>query len=82
MANPVSNIILALIAVPLAGRKVRGGVGLHIGIGIGISFSYVMLMQVSSVFATEGGIDAAIAAWIPNIIYLVLALFLLEKAPK
>jgi lipopolysaccharide export system permease protein len=82
MANPVSNIILALIAVPLAGRKVRGGVGLHIGIGIGISFSYVMLMQVSSVFATEGGIDAAIAAWIPNIIYMVLALFLLEKAPK
>jgi len=82
MANPVSNIILALIAVPLAGRKVRGGVGLHIGIGIGISFSYVMLMQVSSVFATEGGIDAAIAAWIPNFIYLILALFLLEKAPK
>ncbi|MEX1187885.1 MAG: LptF/LptG family permease [Bacteroidia bacterium] len=82
MANPVSNIILALIAVPLAGRKVRGGVGLHIGIGIGISFSYVMLMQISSVFATEGGIDASLAAWIPNAIYLLLAFWLLDRAPK
>ena len=82
MANPISNIILTLIAVPLAGRKVRGGVGLHIGIGIGISFSYIMLMQISSVFATEGGMNPAIAAWIPNVLYFLLALWLLKKAPK
>ncbi len=82
MANPISNIILTLIAVPLAGRKVRGGVGLHIGIGIGIAFSYVLFMQISSVFATEGGVDAAIAAWIPNLVYLLLAFWLIRKAPK
>ena len=82
MANPISNIILALIAVPLAGRKVRGGVGLHIGIGIGISFSFVMLMQLSSVFATEGGVNPALSAWIPNLIYFFVALGLIYKAPK
>jgi lipopolysaccharide export system permease protein len=81
-ANPVANLILTLIAVAMASRKVRGGIGMHIGIGIGISFTYIMLMQVSSVFATEGGLNAAIAAWIPNAIYLVLALVLLRKAPK
>ena len=82
IANPISNLILALIAVPLAGRKVRGGVGLHIGIGIGISFSFVMLMQIASVFATEGGVNPAIAAWIPNAIYFIVALWLIRKAPK
>jgi lipopolysaccharide export system permease protein len=82
MANPISNIILALIAVPLAGRKVRGGVGLHIGIGIGISFSFVMLMQLSSVFATEGGVNPALSAWIPNLIYFFVAMGLIYKAPK
>jgi len=82
MANPVANIILTLIAVPLAGRKVRGGVGLHIGIGIGISFGYVMMMQISSVFATEGGLNPAIAAWIPNFLFFFLALYLLHRAPK
>ena len=82
MANPFASIILTLIAVPLAARKVRGGVGLHIGIGIGISFSYIMFMQVSSVFATEGGFNPAIAAWIPNIIFFLLAMVLIYKAPK
>lgn len=81
-ANPVANIILTLIAVAMASRKVRGGIGMHIGIGIGISFTYVMLMQVSSVFATEGGLNAAVAAWIPNAIYMVLSLVLLRNAPK
>jgi lipopolysaccharide export system permease protein len=81
-ANPVANIILTLIAVAMASRKVRGGIGMHIGIGIGISFTYVMLMQVSSVFATEGGLNAALAAWIPNAIYLLLSLVLLRNAPK
>ena len=82
MANPFASIILTLIAVPLAARKVRGGVGLHIGIGIGISFTYIMFMQVSSVFATEGGFNPALAAWIPNIVFFLLALVLIYKAPK
>ena len=82
MANAVSSIILTLIAVPMSGRKVRGGTGLHIGIGIGIAFTYVMMMQVSSVFATMGGADPAIAAWIPNLIYAVVAIVMLIKIPK
>lgn len=81
-ANSVAVIILTLIAVPMAGRKVRGGIGLHIGIGIGISFSYVMMLQISSVFATIGGVNPAMSAWIPNILYAGLALFLLRSAPK
>jgi len=82
IANPFSNIILTLIAVPLAGRKVRGGVGMHIGLGIALSFTFVMLMQISSVFATLGGVNPGIAAWIPNFIFLIVALFLLKNSPK
>jgi lipopolysaccharide export system permease protein len=82
LANSVATIILTLIAVPMSGRKVRGGIGLHIGIGIGIAFTYVMMMQVSSVFATMGGADPAIAAWIPNLIYALVAIALLIKVPK
>ena len=82
MANSVATIILTLIAVPMSGRKVRGGTGLHIGVGIGIAFTYVMMMQVSSVFATMGGADPGIAAWIPNRIYFLVALVLLWRSPK
>jgi lipopolysaccharide export system permease protein len=82
MANSLAVIVLAMIAVPMASRKVRGGIGMHIGIGIAIAFTYVLAMQVSTVFATIGGFNPAFSAWIPNIIYSVVALLLILKAPK
>jgi lipopolysaccharide export system permease protein len=82
IAFPFATIILTFIAVPLASRKVRGGIGFNMGIGLGIAFFFIFLMQVSSVFATEGGVDPSLAVWIPNVIFGVLAVFLLLKAPK
>lgn len=81
MANSVATIILVLIAVPISSRKVRGGIGMHIGIGIAIAFSYVLLMQVSTVFATIGGLNPALSAWIPNLVYFIFSLFLIFKSP-
>ena len=82
IAFPFATIILTLIAVGVASRKVRGGVGLHLGIGLLISFSYIMFMQVSTTFATNGDLAPRLASWIPNILYLFLAIYLLKKAPK
>ena len=82
MAFPFATIILTLIAVAFASRKVRGGVGLHLGVGLLISFSYILFMQVSTTFATNGDLSPVIAVWIPNFIYIGLAAYLLSKAPK
>ena len=38
IAFPFASIILTLIAVAIASRKVRGGIGIHLGIGILIAF--------------------------------------------
>ena len=81
-AFPFSTFILTLIGVSLASRKVRGGIGAHIGLGLGISFSYILFMQISNTFAAGGIIAPYIAVWIPNFIYSVLAVFLFIKAPK
>ena len=79
---PFAAFILTIIGVSLASRKVRGGIGMHIGLGLLLSFSYILFMQVSQTFATEGGVSVGIAVWIPNFMYLALGLFLLYKAPK
>jgi lipopolysaccharide export system permease protein len=81
-ASPVAILVLTFIGVSLSSRKVRGGIGMHLGIGIGITFTYIMFMQVSTVFATFGNLSPALAAWIPNILYAVLGIYLLYKAPK
>ena len=39
-------------------------------------------MQVSTTFATNGDLAPGLASWIPNILYLFLAIYLLKKAPK
>ncbi len=81
-SGPVAIIILTVIGVALSSRKVRGGIGMHLGVGIGLTFSYILLMQVSTVFSTFGNLSPFIASWIPNIIFTFIAIYLLIKAPK
>lgn len=82
IAFPFAAIVLTLIGAALASRKVRGGIGLHLGIGLGISFGFIIFMKVTQTFATNGGLDPMIAMWIPNIVFGILAAYLLKKAPK
>ncbi|MBI3501683.1 MAG: LptF/LptG family permease [Bacteroidetes bacterium] len=79
---PFATFVLTLIGATVASRKVRGGIGWHIGVGLTISFSYILFMQVSTTFATNGGMPALIAVWIPNVIFTALALYMLRFAPK
>lgn len=81
-AFPFATFILTFIGVALSSRKVRGGTGLHLGIGLLIAFSFILLMQVSTTFAEGGIISPLISVWIPNLIYGVLAIFMLKAAPK
>ena len=81
-SGPFSAFILTLIGVSLASRKVKGGIGLHLGFGVLISFSYIMFMQVSTVFAHSAGVPPYLATWIPNLFFGVLALYLYRWAAR
>ena len=81
-AFPFATFILTLIGVSLASRKVRGGIGLHIGLGLLISFSFILFMQVTITFATNANLSPFLAMWIPNILFGLLAYSLFKLAPK
>ena len=82
IAAPFATIILTLIGVSLSSRKIRGGIGMHLGLGIGFTFTYILFMQITMVFATYGNLSPFFAAWIPNIIFAVVGLVLLMTAQK
>lgn len=82
IAIPVATFILTLIGVSLSSRKVRGGIGVQLGIGITLSFTYILFLQISTTFATNGSVAPLIAVWIPNLIFATIGLFLLRIAPK
>ncbi len=81
-AFPFATFVLTIIGAAVASRRVRGGIGWHIGLGLLIAFTYILFMQISTTFATSGSAPAIIAVWIPNLIFAVLAFFMLRSAPK
>ncbi len=81
-AFPFSTFILTLIGISVSSRKVKGGIGMHIGIGLALSFSYILFMQFSSQFAIGGSIPPLIAVWIPNVLFAIIAIYLYRLAPK
>lgn len=81
-AIPFSVIILTIIAVALTTHKVRNGMGIYLVLGLLISGAFIIVQQFSSVFAIKGNLDPLIGAWIPNIVFSVLAVFLIIRAPK
>lgn len=82
IASPFSAFILTLIGVSLASRKVRGGMGMHIGIGLALSFGYILFMTVSTTFAIKGSMNPLLSVWLPNIVFALVGLIIYYKAPK
>jgi lipopolysaccharide export system permease protein len=82
IANPFSAFILTLIGAGLASRKIKGGLGFHLGLGLLLSFSYILFMQISTVFAVNGNAPPLIAVWIPNLGYSIIAFFVFKWAAR
>lgn len=81
-AYPFATYVLTIIAVAISSRKVRGGLGLNLVFGFIVVFIYIFSMRMTTVAATNAGMDPAIAVWIPNIIFGVLGFFIYRRAPK
>ena len=82
IASSFASFILATIGVSLSSRKRKGGMGMYLGLGLALSFVYIMLQTISATFAINAGAPAALAAWMPNIIFAVIAFFCYKKAPQ
>lgn len=82
IASTAAAFILTLIGMSLSSRKVKGGMGMNIGIGLGLSFSYILFSTVTSTFAISGFTTPFIAMEIPNLVYLIIGIFLYRRASK
>lgn len=79
---PIATYVLTLIGVSISSRKTRGGIGMQIAIGFLVVLLYIFAMKITTVSATNAGLDPLIATWLPNIVFGVMAVYLYYKAPK
>ena len=82
IASSFASFILTIIGLSLSSRKRKGGMGMYLGIGLALSFGYILLQTVSATFAIQADTPPILAAWIPNIIFAVVAYFCYRKAPN
>lgn len=81
-ATPFASFILTTIGLSLSARKRKGGMGVYLGIGLGLSASYILFQTISSTLAINADWPSALAVWLPNIIFTIIAFFLYKKAPR
>ncbi len=79
---PVSSFVLTLIAVTLASKKRRGGIGVNMAAGISLMFLYVFFMKVSEVLGSTAESIPLLMVWIPNLLFGVIAAYLYMNARK
>ncbi len=82
IATSFASFILTIIGASLSSRKRKGGMGMYLGIGLALSFSYILLQTISATFAIQANTPAMLAAWIPNILYSIIAYFCYRHAPN
>jgi lipopolysaccharide export system permease protein len=81
-STPFSVIIMTMIGAIVASRKVRGGSGLHLAFGIVTAALFVVMDKFAVTFSVKGHMPPMLAAWTPNIIFSVVALWLYIRTPK
>ena len=79
---PVSVFILTIIAVAVSSIKRRGGMGVNLAVGIAIAMIYVFFDKVFGVMAEQSDFPPIIAVWLPNIVFGILAIYLLYNAKR
>jgi lipopolysaccharide export system permease protein len=82
IASSFASFILTIIGFSLSARKRKGGMGLYLGLGLALSSLYIMLQTVSATFAINANAPPILAAWIPNIIFALVAYFCYRNAPN
>ena len=73
---PISSYILTFIAVALASKKRRGGMGVNLAIGISLMFIYVFFLKISEVLGAGADTNSFVMVWLPNVFFGGIAVFL------
>lgn len=75
-----SCLVFFLIGSSLGSIIKKGGFGMPVLVSISFFIFYYVLMQLGDKYAKEGLIPVIVGVWMPNLVLLVIGLFLMRKA--
>ncbi|MCK4235198.1 LPS export ABC transporter permease LptG [candidate division WOR-3 bacterium] len=79
---PFVTFIIIILGAPLSADTRRSGLAFGFGLSLLISFIYWGLLQVSKAYGIKGNVPPVLAAWLPNIIFAAIGIFLIIRIRK
>jgi lipopolysaccharide export system permease protein len=80
LALPFSCLVFALLALPLGIQNKRSGRAAGFSLSIGVILFYYVTLSACKTLGDKGLFTPALACWAPNLIFLLLGVYLLRKA--
>lgn len=82
IAIPVASFVFALIGTPLGLQPNRSSSSIGLGLSIIIIFIYYTIMAVMTSLGNGGAVSAVVAAWLANIIFIIVGCLLVRKVSR
>lgn len=83
LAFPLASLLMVLIATPLSIQKVRsGGFAKGIAFAVLIAFIYWAVMSVGTALGRSGALPPLEGAWLANVLFASVSLYILFKMQK
>ncbi len=79
LAIPVTCFIVALFGAPLAVTSPRSGPAAGIALSLATTIVFLLLTQIAKAVGAGGVVSPVVAAWLPNALFLLAALILLDR---
>ena len=79
LALPATCLIIALFGAPLAVQAPRAGAAVGVAISLGTTVIFLLITQIMKAVGSGGLIDPGLAAWLPNMVFLMAGLVLLAR---
>lgn len=81
LAIPFVSLLIALFGAPLAISTPKSGAAWGVAASLATTFIVLLMFQLAKAVGSGGVLPPMLAAWTPNILVAVAAVYLLRKAP-
>ncbi len=82
IAFPFVTLIMTLLGAPLAARTRRSGFAMAFASALAISFLYYGSIQVAQVLGRQAILSPPLAAWLANILFALVGVWIVARTPK
>lgn len=77
---PFASFVISFLGLALGGRYVRGTSAVSLGICVLLGYGYYVVQASFEALSANGFLNPFVGGWIPNIMFLVVGIYLLNNA--